>query len=400
MTFVTDLEKTEYTEFVSNHKKGHFMQSYEWGIVSKLKNWQPFYVGLRDNGKLVATALLLKKNMPLGYSYFYIPRGFVLDYNNFELLSEFTNCIKEFTKKHKSLFFKIDPDIKLHTIDKEAQVIDGENNYELVDNLKRLGYKRKPLTKFFDHEQPRFTFRVTLDNEENIDKRYSKTAHRFIKKADGYGVEPFIGTKSDLPEFVRLMKLTEERQGFYSHSEAFYDKFYDIFKGSNHAELMLAKINLENILKTLDEEISKLDDAEAIHKKEEERDFFREKLKTGNEKIVSGYLTVFYGNKAWYLYGANDLEYKMTLANYKLFDFQIKTALNRGAGIFDEFGTIGDPHSDNKLIGLHEFKKKFGGEYTEFIGEFDYITKPFMTKIYHASIPIRRKIGKLKKRGN
>lgn len=401
MTFVTDIKEKEYTDFVINHEKSHFLQSYEWGQISKSKGLEPFYVGLKENDKLIATALLLKKKLPLHYSYFYIPRGYTLDYNNYELIKEFTKQIEKFTKKHNALFFKIDPDIKLHTIDKQANKIEGENNYKLVDNLKKIGFKRKKLNKFFEREQPRFTFRVMLDNEENIDKRYSKTAHRFIKKANTYQVETYIGTKEELKEFTRLMKLTEIRQNFFSHDDKYYEKFYDIFHKNDHVALMLAKISPEKIIKTLQEQLSKIDrkEIDIIKKKQEEIDFFQNR-KDKKEIVVSAYLTVFYGNKAWYLYGANDMDYKMTLSNYKLFDFQIKQSYKRKIEIFDEFGTIGDVHTDNKLIGLHEFKKKFGGEYTEFIGEFDYIQKPFMNFLYSLIIPIRRKLVRYKLRKN
>ncbi len=394
MEFVENIEKQEFNKFVENNPNSHFLKSYEWGEVSKLKGWIPFYVGIKKNKKLVCTALLLKKCLPFNYSYFYIPRGYTIDYNDYELLNMFTNHIKEFTKKHKSLFFKIDPDIKLHTIDKEASVIEGENNYKLVSNLNKIGFKRKKLNKFFENEQPRFTFRINLDSEESIDKRYSKTVHRFIKKANFYEAEPYIGNRDDIKEFVRLMKLTETRQNFYSHDESYYEKFYDTFKENNHVEIMLAKINTKKIVDKLKEQIKK----EPNEKKEEELKFFE---KNKNKEInVSSYLTVFYGNKAWYLYGANDLDYKMTLSNYKLFDFQIKEAFKRNIEIFDEFGTIGDVHTTNKLIGLHEFKKKFGGEYTEFIGEFDYIQKPFINFLYKLIIPIRRKLVRAKLRKN
>jgi len=68
MTFVTDIKEKEYTNFVINHKKSHFLQSYEWGQLSKTRGLEPFYVGLKKDGKLVATALLLKKRLPLHYS--------------------------------------------------------------------------------------------------------------------------------------------------------------------------------------------------------------------------------------------------------------------------------------------------------------------------------------------
>lgn len=393
MEFLENISEKEFNKFVENHKYSHFLKSYEWGQIAKLNGWVPYYVGLKEKNTIVATALLLKKKMPFNYSYFYIPRGYTIDYENFELVKKFTNYIDKFTKKHKSIFFKIDPDIKLHCIDKDAKKIDGNDNYKLVEELKKIGFKRKKLNKFFENEQPRFTFRVELDEEKSIQKRYSKTVHRFIKKSSFYEPKTYVGEKKDIKEFVRLMKLTEKRQNFFSHKADYYEKFYDIFNKNKHVEIMLASINPKKIIKKLDEEIEKNikdDNKEAILKRKEEREFFKNKPQ--KDIVVSSYITVLYGNKAWYLYGANDMDYKMTYSNYKLFDFQIIRGLKNKKEIFDEFGTIGDPNSNNKLIGLHEFKKKFGGEYIEFIGEFSYNQKPIINFLYKILIPIRRRI--------
>ena len=394
MKFVENIEFSKWDNFVSNHKYSHFLHSYEWGEVSSQNRWQTFYVGLEENDQLVAAALLLKKNLYGNFSYFYIPRGFVIDYDDENLLKIFTEEINKFTKKHNSIYFIIDPDIKLHTIDKDAKIVEGENNYKLVSYLKKIGYKQKRLNKFFENQQPRFTFRVLLDNEENINQRYSKTVHRFIKKANFYNVEAYIGNKDDVKDFVRLMKLTEKRQNFYSHDEKYYDIFYDIFSKNNHVDVMLAKVNLANLVSICKKEIETVDNEEKAQKLKEQLAFYENEAKTKKEAITSGYFTVYYGNKAWYLYGANDLDYKNTMSNYKLFDFQIKTALlkldKNKQNIFDEFGTVGDPNTKNKLGGLHEFKKKFGGEYTEFIGEFEYVQNPLMYAAYKVILPIRR----------
>ena len=102
MEFVKDIEKDEYNKFVSNHRKGHFLQSYEWGEFAKLeKNLTPHYVGLKDNGKLVCASLLLEKHLPLNLSYFYVPRGFVIDFENTKLLEQFVKELKNYVKEKK-----------------------------------------------------------------------------------------------------------------------------------------------------------------------------------------------------------------------------------------------------------------------------------------------------------
>ena len=415
---LVELNEKEYKEFIEKNN-AHFLQSYEWGQISKKRGLIPFYLGLKDK-EIKATALLLKKNMPLGYSYFYIPRGYTIDYNNLELLKIFTLKIKEFSKKHKAIFFRIDPDIKLHTIDSNALKIEGENNYKLVDYLKKIGYKHRKLTKYFETMQPRYTFRIDLkDDLDTIESRYTTTTIQRIKKAIKYGVHVEIGTKEDIKEFVRLMKMTEKRQGFYSHNLSFYEDFYELFNKNNMVTLYLGKINIclaiEKLNKELDElkeeynDLKELTNKKANNRKkeiekniksiEEQLEFYKDKPK--EDIAVSSYITVHYGNKSWALYAANDMDYKRMFANYLVYQRQIKDAKEKKKEIFDVFGTIGDPNSNSHLIGLHDFKKKWGGEYIEFIGEFDYILKPFINFIYNKVITIRHKIinKKLRKKG-
>lgn len=386
------IKEKEYIKFTKD--KAHFLQSYEWGELSKTRNFKPLYVGLYDNNKLVATALLLRKDLLLGYSYYYIPRGFTLDYNDFSLIKEFTLRLKEFLEK-KVIFFRIDPDIKLHTIDLNANKIDGLDNYKLVSFLKSIGYKHRKLTYFFETTEPRFTYRIDLDKSvEEIDKNYSQMVRHHIKRANKYKVMVELGNRDSIKEFVRLMKLTESRQNFYSHPDKFYYDFYDIFK--DNLTILLASVNLNDIISYLDSEISKNDERKEklLHEKNE----YLKKFKLNEKYYVSAYYMITYGNKSWYLYGANDLDFKNTCANYKLFDYQIKEAKRLGSTIFDEFGTIGKPNSKSNLVGLNEFKKKWGGEYTEFIGEFDFVLNKFMYTIFKILIPIRHKIIRYKLR--
>ena len=90
------------------------------------------------------------------------------------------------------------------------------------------------------------------------------------------------------------------------------------------------------------------------------------------------------------------MDYKDCFANYKLFDYQIMLAHKLGKDLLDEFGTVGKPNSKKSGASLHEFKQKFGGEYTEFIGEFIYITNRPIYFIFSILVPIRRCLVKLK----
>ena len=124
MKFIENIDEKEYNNFLKKNNS-HFMQTIEFGKIKEDKGLIPHFVGLKDNNKLVATAMLLEKKLPFNLTYFYVPRGFTIDYNNKELLQEFTNELKLFCKKKKAIFLKIDPAIKRYTQDTDGNKIDG-----------------------------------------------------------------------------------------------------------------------------------------------------------------------------------------------------------------------------------------------------------------------------------
>ena len=114
MLKLENIEKERFDKYVENHKtKSHFLQSLSWGEFCKIQKKQtPHYLGLVDEkNNIVAATLLLEKKLPLNYSYFYSPRGFVLDYKDKNLFNEMTRQVVNYIKKRKGIFLKIDPDL-------------------------------------------------------------------------------------------------------------------------------------------------------------------------------------------------------------------------------------------------------------------------------------------------
>ena len=412
--FRDDLNREEFNSLALRYRskvKAHFLGSYEWGEVSARRGRTPYYTGVFENGELVATALVLKRSLVAGFTYFYIPRGFTMDYSDRELLKFITDSLRAMGKKHRALYFRIDPDIKLHTVDIDGNVIEGENNESLVAYLEDLGYRRKPLNYGFENEQPRFTFRIPLDEDTDvIESRYSRTTKTRIRQSHEAGVTVTEGTGSDIPEFVRLMTMTEKRQGFYSHDPEFFQYFYDIMSEGNMARLYFGKVNVPEIISKLeaDRETVKAELAELEGKpgkktagkiKEAEKKLTAvEKQLEGladkpkREVTVSTYLDAQFADKTWALYAANDMDYGKFFANYAVYQQQIRDAKNEGREVFDVFGTVGRPEEAGSTAGLYEFKKKWGGELTEFIGEFDFILNKPVFLAYSKLIPAYHKL--------
>ena len=416
------LEKDKYDSFVRNNKyKSHFLQSASWAELCKEKRGlTPYCLGLVEDNKILAATLLLKKNLPLGLCYLYSPRGYVIDFNDFKLLDKFTEELVKFAKEQKAIYLKLDPDIIWKRENYLGEVtLEEAKEQKIFKELKRLGYKHLGFTKNFETMQPRYTFRVDLNQDlETIESHFSKTTKQRIQKSLKLQTEVEIGTEKDLPTFYHLMMLTESRKDFVSYKIDYYKTLYKLFNENDKATLFLGKVNLEKTLKVLNDELkevtekinelpkenlsksnkNKLKELERQRDKttEEIEKYEKYKQEYGTVVTLSAHMILEYGDKAWVLYAGNHNILTETYVNYNTYYEHLKFCKERGLKIYDQFGTIGDLSKDNPRLGLHEFKKKFGGDYIVFMGEFDYVIKPVYYFLFTKLVPIYRNIVKKK----
>ena len=252
MEFIENIDRETYEAFVEhNIYKSHYLQSYAWGeFAQKAKNFIPHYVGLSDGTGLVAAALLLEKKLPFHYCYFYIPRGFVMDMNHKELLQEFVKHLKQYGKKKKAIFLKLDSDIILKKEDCNGIQLElPYDGIQILENLKKLGFHHLGFTKNFDLNQPRYTFRIDFTKPlEEIKMNFSKTTKQRIKKAEDFAIEVKIGNEKDIPTFYELMRLTEDRKEFITHGIQYYQDLYHIWKQHNECDIFFGIANLKKII--------------------------------------------------------------------------------------------------------------------------------------------------------
>lgn len=421
MKLIENLELEKYEEFCQNHKEqSHFLHSYVWGkFQEKERGVIPHYVGYEDDKhKLVAVALLLERKLVLNYTYFYSPRGYVIDYKNKDLLKNFTESLKEFAKKRKALFIKIDPDVKLHDLDIEGNIQEENNNEELITYLKTLGYKHLGFNKNFENNQPRYTFRLSLEPTiEEITKTFHPTTKKIINKGNPYNLKLIKNDKETIDNFFETMSQTSDREGIVNHSYKYYKSYYETLHKENMSDLYVVTVDIKKLKQTYKEKIKQIEDN--IEKMSDEK--YKDSEKNANKKqefinqltkakkeyeviepikekelTLSAILTAKYQNKVWTLHGGNNTLLRELNANYFIYYEIIKDAKKEGYEIIDFFGTTGNPVPENPVYGIHLFKKRLGGEYTEFIGELDLIINKPIYYIYKTLVPLRYKLQKLR----
>ena len=397
MRFIKNLSEKEYRKFWQETDNNHFLQSYEWGKAQEKNRKQiPYYVGLIDDeGNVQAAALLLKKEIPFNLCYFYSPRGYTMDFNNKEILSEFTKELKNFLKEEKAIYLKLDPPIMYQEVDTTGEKIkDGKNNYKIFNNFINLGYKHKGFNKLYEGNQPRYTFRTYFNKYnslEDIEKGFSKSFTKPLKRSYNYDIE--IYESNEVKTFHNLIKLVSNKDGFNEYSYDYYKNVYEELKKDNLVKIFNAKINPTAVLEKLKKDLEKEKKEERKTKIEKDIETFTELIKEHKKEYTCASLICTYTNKgAWSLYIGNDEIATYTGTVNRLYYEFIKDAYENKYEFADLFGVVGDPNTKYKnLAGIFEYKRKIGGELIEFIGEFDLVNKPLWYCILPTLLKIYRK---------
>ncbi len=286
-----------------------FLQSWSWGEFQKKMGVKIWRLNAANN----LQALVLKKNLPMGKSYLYIPRGpYIKDLDVFleapEIIGEFLEKIKKIARQEKAVFLKIEP---------------LDNNQKLADFFNQRGFVKS------DKVQPVKTRLIDLSlSEEKILASMEHDTRYAIRAAQKRGVE--IVKDIDTDALYDLLQETSARQKIKIYSREY---FQYLFSGQGDIKVEIFLAGLE-------------------------------------EKPIAGALILFYHKRAVYLYAAYKSGYgKFNAPSFILWE-AIKEAKKRGADYFDFWGV--DEDNEN-WAGLTAFKKSFGGKEYVYPGARDYV---------------------------
>ena len=104
-----------------------------------------------------------------------------------------------------------------------------------------------------------------------------------------------------------------------------------------------------------------------------------------------------FGRQVISLFGASYREYMKFNGQYFLNFEMIKYAINNNYDRFNFFGITGEFNEESPMYGLFNFKRGFGAEVTELIGEFNIVTNKFYNKIYEIMFFCYRKLKRVLK---
>ena len=424
------LSKKEFKTFADKNPEITFHQTEEWANLKKVNNWDAHYIGLEDdNKKIVAGALLLSKTLPIiKKKMFYSPRGFLIDYNNKELLKKFTEEIKKYAKTENAIFIKIDPFVEYQEHDNNGDIVkNGYNNKVAVENLKSLGYKFFGFNLMQDTLQPRW-MHVIETKDRNLDdvmKDMESKTRQILRKNEKCGITTREITRDELPIFKDIMKHTSDRREFVDRPLSYYEAMWDALHDSGILKILIAEIDFnkyekntleekeeieknlkdriykkeKNILKMNDKKYnsSNKQDEEAIKRLEKQLEKIKElKDEYGDKEILGGILFLIYGNEVLSLHGGSHAKLMQFQSAYTIHFEGVKMAVEGNYNRYNFYGITGDFRKENPLYGLYLFKKSFGGHVVELIGEYDLIVSKFWYTVYNLAFKTYHKLKNIK----
>ncbi|MFF4424072.1 lipid II:glycine glycyltransferase FemX [Streptomyces sp. NPDC001549] len=347
---VRALSVSEYQAFLSRHGGASFLQYPSWARVKDL--WRSERVGWHyPDGQIQGAGLVLYRQFPGTRKYFaYLPEGPVADWSDPHIDRWLTPLMRHL-RSSGAFAVRIGPTPAYRRWDAAtAKSASGPGRQisdvlatevdpvgaALADRLRTRGWTRCGGEDDGD-AQPRHVFRVPLAGRtlDDVWAGLNQEWRRNVRKATKSGVETVIGTFADLPEFYRLLRITEERDGFrLGRSLAYYEQQYRVLNEEAPGRMRLYL---------------------GVHQGE----------------ILAAHTMITAGKRVWYQTGAsadhrrdvrpsNALQWRMMCDAHAL-----------GAEEYDMRGVPSTLDPDERSFGLLRWKLGTGGQVVETLGEWE-----------------------------
>ena len=239
------LTQQQFDIFSNNHPLHTMYQTSMYASLMEKTGYTTRYFGfVDDKNNLIGATLLLEKKLILNFKYAYAPRGFLINYDDKDLIKEISIKFKDYLSKNNFIFLKIDPPVVNNKRDRNGNIVPSTYSNDLIPYLKSIGYSHFGENKFFGTLKPRWNaiLKVT-GSSKTLFNNFDKNIKNKIRKAESRGVEIIQGTKADLEVFYSFVAKKHYRNLKY------YQDFQDSFK--DKFEIYFAKLNTENYLKNI-----------------------------------------------------------------------------------------------------------------------------------------------------
>ncbi len=335
----------KYDKFIETSPYGSLLQSRAWAQVKG--NWEVHcFYAKRDDQIIGALTVLSIFDQRVGHTFFYAPRGPVVDPSDKVTLKSLIDEALAYAKVHDGFLLRIEPKLE-----------DTADNRLLS---KDLGLHLRCETNCMSQPPMSTVLDLGKRSIEEIFGAYSKNTRRTIRNAYRHNLQLYIGNRDDLPVFYELIKDMSKRKGITHRSLEYFEAIYDTFKEHIHLSFVLAPALAENECSLVYDSVPQIEPI-----------FVRD-----TQLVLAGSMAIHYGNSVIALYGADPL-YRNFNQSYLLDFEEIRYAYNLGCRYYD-MGGIYSAEPENNLA---SFKLKITQQgLVRWLGAWEF---PLKSECYH-----------------
>lgn len=418
----TTITKTEFEQFSATYPRENFWQSTQMSDMREHKGWTAHYLGVKEQGEIIACSVLTSLKVYKKYSLFMALRGFLIDYENIELLKYFIRQTKKYLEEHDCLYMKIDPYFPYQEHDMEGNVVaDGFCHQDVIDAFVEEGFEFQGYRCTHDENyEPRWMSILDLQEKSEADvlKDMHVRTRQNVNNTIKTGIKVRELARNELTILEKIVDDTGNRRNFSKPDLAYYEQFYDSFK--DHMKAVYAYLDMQDysdrIQHEMDEEYKNKAKIEEALKEHPESKKNIKRLKTcedlitaitkrqteakdliqqyGMEIPLAAALFVINGHEVVYLFSGSDNNLKKFKGPYAIQWYMIQYAIQHHIPTYNFYGISGDFNEDAEDYGVYLFKKGFHANVVELLGDFLYIAKPSAYKQYQLLRNVKHKILK------
>ncbi|MBR3227835.1 MAG: peptidoglycan bridge formation glycyltransferase FemA/FemB family protein [Erysipelotrichaceae bacterium] len=410
---IREINRETFDAIAKTYDNVTFYQTSAWAKLKGSTSWKALYLAYYEDETPLATGLFLLKKMPALNAWLaYCPRGYLTDYSDSELLERFNSELISCLKKKGVFQLIIDPYLPLNERDINGQIKEGSfDNTPVVEELKKIGYRHTGYNLNYENLQPRWLFRLPLKGKtyEELEKGFRKEAKRRANKKDLFAIDVRELKEDEISVFKDLMGRTSKRKGFIDRPLTYYRQMYEALHPAGILRYMTAEIDIDRCRENINKEVDKLNlkiDRLYLHPESNEGRIKEEKLTLGSHLNILRQLDICekeygkhvplsvvcllsYGKEMIMLLAGNDENYLQHFNTSNIIVAElIKLALKEGYDYYNFYGITGNFDPDNENYGLYTYKKQYGGEVMELIGQFEYTINSPLKALYDAMLKV------------
>ncbi len=334
-----------WDEFIVTVDGGSFLQSWAWGEFQRELGWQYWRLLAEDGDKIIGVALVIKRPLPWGKSWLYVPGGPLITTPSPS--STEPPLLRKEGKVSSSLFAPYEGEMPNEVrqrglLEEELLKLANDENAIFIRVDPRLASVEfgKGWKKAKREVQPKETLVLDLhkSEEELLAGMHQKTRYN-IRVAEKHGVQVrFSRDEKDLEAFLQLAQAVSTRSPFRYHASEYYQAILKTLGSAGMLDIAVAELD--------------------------------------NKPLVV-HLLISFGNAVTYVHGASGSEQREVMAPHLLQWASIRRAKEQEKHWYDFYG-VGP-----QWPGITRFKEGFGGERRSYVGAWDYPLSPVWYFLYN-----------------